>query len=173
MAADLLQGRGSQGDDVERVVADDRVGGVPRFAGGLVERGTHVHRDRLDSRGTLRAEPTRRSSPGSRCPCPPCPTRTARSHASSPKCGTSGPYATALRRRRCPLLRPDPAQRHRLLDIRDNLIARIDEARNEGWLGEVEGLQISLNGARSKLLQLDQLTTRSPIGLGIPTQARP
>ena len=75
---------------------------------------------------------------------------------------------------RCPLLRPDPAQRHRLLDVRDNLIARIDEARREGWLGEVEGLQISLNGARAKLLQLDQLTTpRSPIGLGIPTQKRP
>src|SRR3979411_2388167 len=45
---------------------------------------------------------------------------------------------------RCPLLRPDPAQRPRLLEIRDNLTARIDEARREGWLGEVEGLHISL-----------------------------
>jgi hypothetical protein len=74
---------------------------------------------------------------------------------------------------RCPLLRPDPAQRQRLLDVRDNLIARIDEARREGWLGEVEGLQISLTGARAKLVQLDQIANpRGPVGLGIPTQTR-
>jgi hypothetical protein len=73
---------------------------------------------------------------------------------------------------RCPLLRPDPAQRHRLVDVRDNLIARIDEARREGWLGELEGLQISLAGARTKLAQLDQMTIPSPtkpVDLGIPT----
>ena len=62
---------------------------------------------------------------------------------------------------RCPLLRPDPAQRPRLIEIRDNLIARIAEARREGWLGELDGLQISLAGARSKLAQLDQITIPS------------
>ena len=41
---------------------------------------------------------------------------------------------------RCSLLRPDPAQRARLAEMRDNLIARIAEAEREGWLGEVEGL---------------------------------
>ena len=61
---------------------------------------------------------------------------------------------------RCPLLRPDPAQRPRLVEIRDNLHARIAEARREGWLGEVDGLQISLTGARQKLAQLDQIATR-------------
>src|SRR3954468_5714842 len=72
---------------------------------------------------------------------------------------------------RCPLLRPDPAQRHRLLDVRDNLIARIDEARRQGWLGEVEGLQISLTGARAKLVQLEQIANpRTPVGLGLPTR---
>jgi Phage integrase family len=90
-------------------------------------------------------------------------------------CGRS--YATACIHEhsclRCPLLRPDPAQRQRLLDVRDNLIARIDEARREGWLGEVEGLQISLTGARAKLVQLDQIANpRGPVGLGIPTQTR-
>jgi Phage integrase family len=73
---------------------------------------------------------------------------------------------------RCPLLRPDPAQRQRLVDVRDNLLTRIDEARREGWLGEVEGLQISLAGARTKLAQLDQMTVptpRKPVDLGIPT----
>ena len=61
---------------------------------------------------------------------------------------------------RCPLLRPDPAQRPRLIEIRDNLHARIAEARREGWLGEVDGLQISLTGARQKLAQLDQIATK-------------
>ncbi|MFD7620863.1 integrase [Streptomyces sp. NPDC059802] len=48
---------------------------------------------------------------------------------------------------RCSLLRPDPAQRARLAEVRDNLIARIAEAETEGWLGEVDGLQVSLAGA--------------------------
>ena len=71
---------------------------------------------------------------------------------------------------RCPLLRPDPAQRQRLTDIRANLLARIDEAHREGWLGEVEGLQISLAGADQKLAQLDELTDRGAIvELGMPS----
>ena len=71
---------------------------------------------------------------------------------------------------RCPLMRPDPAQRERLVEIRDNLHARIAEARREGWLGEVDGLQISLNGARQKLAQLDQLTaSAASTHLGMPS----
>lgn len=57
---------------------------------------------------------------------------------------------------RCPMLWPDPAQRDRLVEIRDNLIARIAEAEREGWIGEVEGLQVSLAGAEDKLAQIDQ-----------------
>ncbi|MEV5483519.1 MULTISPECIES: hypothetical protein [Streptomyces] len=41
------------------------------------------------------------------------------------------------------------------MEIRDNLIARISEAEGEGWLGEVEGLKVSLAGAQDKLAQLD------------------
>ncbi len=52
---------------------------------------------------------------------------------------------------RCSMLWPDPSQRHRLIEIRDNLAARIAEARKEGWLGEVEGLEVSLAGAEEKL----------------------
>lgn len=57
---------------------------------------------------------------------------------------------------RCPMLWPDPAQRDRLVEIRDNLNARIVEAEREGWLGEVEGLQVSLAGAEDKLAQIDR-----------------
>jgi len=58
---------------------------------------------------------------------------------------------------RCPLLRPDPAQRPRLADIRDNLITRVGEAQREGWTGEAEGLQVSLAAATQKLAQMDQI----------------
>jgi len=70
---------------------------------------------------------------------------------------------------RCPMLWPDPAQRDRLAEIRDNLTARIAEARQNSWLGEVEGLQVSLAGATEKLAQIDR-RTRSPdtADLGMP-----
>ena len=68
---------------------------------------------------------------------------------------------------RCSLLRPDPAQRSRLEEIRDNLIARIAEAEREGWLGEIEGLRVSLAGAEGKLAQIDRRRPQS-IDLGMP-----
>jgi hypothetical protein len=71
---------------------------------------------------------------------------------------------------RCPLLRPDPAQRDRLTQIRDNLRSRIDEAQRQGWAGEVEGLNVSLAAAQHKLAQMDQITTRrsTAVHLGMP-----
>jgi Phage integrase family len=71
---------------------------------------------------------------------------------------------------RCPLLRVSPDQRPRLADIRDNLIARIDEARREGWTGEAEGLKVSLAAANAKLAQVDGLAARrnAAVSLGIP-----
>src|SRR5574341_2219155 len=77
---------------------------------------------------------------------------------------------------RCPMLWPDPAQRDRLVEIRDNLLARIAEAEREGWLGEVEGLQVSLASAQDKLAQLDRRTasrSRTTVDLGIPTVIPP
>ncbi|MGH3738947.1 MAG: tyrosine-type recombinase/integrase [Micromonosporaceae bacterium] len=71
---------------------------------------------------------------------------------------------------RCPMLWPDPAQRPRIAEIRDNLIARISEAEREGWLGEIEGLKISLTGADDKLAQIDQRPkATNHVDLGMPT----
>ena len=74
---------------------------------------------------------------------------------------------------RCALLWPDPNQRTRLVEIRDNLKARIAEAQREGWLGEVEGLQVSLAGAQDKLVQVERCcrttTDIAATELGIPT----
>ena len=72
---------------------------------------------------------------------------------------------------RCPLLRPDPAERSRLVEIRDNLVVRIAEAESHGWFGEAEGLRVSLAGAREKLAQMDQIADRRAVAvhLGVPT----
>jgi hypothetical protein len=70
------------------------------------------------------------------------------------------------------MLRVDPRQRARLLDIARNLTDRIAEARANGWLGEVQGLQASLEAARVKLASLDRLarnrTVAGPVDIGMP-----
>jgi hypothetical protein len=49
---------------------------------------------------------------------------------------------------------------------------RIAEAKREGWLGEVEGLEVHLAGAEQKLSQIDQIVScRTVIDVGIPTFA--
>jgi len=72
---------------------------------------------------------------------------------------------------RCPLLRPDPAARARLEEIRNNLIARIAEAESHRWYGEAEGLKVSLAGANTKLAQMNQISAsrNKTVQLGIPS----
>jgi hypothetical protein len=57
-----------------------------------------------------------------------------------------------------------------LEEIRDNLKARIIEAKREGWLGEVEGLQVGLTGAKDKIAQIDTALQRptGAVALGMP-----
>lgn len=71
---------------------------------------------------------------------------------------------------RCPMLWPDPDQRHRLVEIRENLRDRIAEAEREGWLGETEGLKVSLAGANDKIADIDRRPpSRTVTDLGLPT----
>lgn len=71
---------------------------------------------------------------------------------------------------RCPQLRPDPAQEPRLLEIRDNLQARITEARRENWLGEIAGLEATLQAAEQKLQTMHRIASRHGIThLGMPS----
>lgn len=58
---------------------------------------------------------------------------------------------------RCPMLRPDPVQRRRLDEIRVNLLERQGEAKRMGWLGELEGIEISLRAADEKLAQMSRI----------------
>jgi hypothetical protein len=55
----------------------------------------------------------------------------------------------------------------RLAEIITNLHDRIREVTERGWLGEVEGLQVSIAGARQKLQQMRKIraqTTIVPLG---------
>jgi hypothetical protein len=74
---------------------------------------------------------------------------------------------------RCPLLRPDPAQRARLQEIRASLHHRIAEAEREGWLGEAEGLKVSLAGADDKLTQIDAALRRQATTVQLSMPAFP
>jgi hypothetical protein len=70
------------------------------------------------------------------------------------------------------MLRPDPAARSRLTEIIRNLADRIAEVRINGWLGEVEGLQVSITAARAKLAALDRTARNTAQGtpdLGMPS----
>ncbi|MEV6726591.1 hypothetical protein AB0M94_37355 [Streptomyces xanthochromogenes] len=55
-----------------------------------------------------------------------------------------------------------------MAEIRDNLLDRIAEAEREGWLGEIDGLRVSLAGAESKINQIDTAAPGAPVLLGLP-----
>lgn len=63
------------------------------------------------------------------------------------------------------MLRPDPDQLSRFKEIHHNLLARIAEAEREGWLGEIEGLHISLAGVRDKIGQLNTQNRNTDLGM--------
>ena len=69
----------------------------------------------------------------------------------------------------CPLLRVDPAQIPRLEEICANLGDRLQEAREQGWLGEVAAIETTLAAAAQKLAAMRGLTARNTtVHLGIP-----
>lgn len=77
------------------------------------------------------------------------------------------------------MLRVDPRQRGRIVEIIANLTERIKEAEVNGWRGEVAGLKTSREAAVKKLTNLDRaagLAGQNPAGkaeLGIPTPRNP
>lgn len=90
------------------------------------------------------------------------------------ECGR--PYGTPCQHEfacvRCPSLRLDLTAKPRLVEIIANLRDRIEEAKMNGWLGEVTGLKSSLEAASKKLVNLDRARDRQassgPVNLGIP-----
>lgn len=61
------------------------------------------------------------------------------------------------------MLRPDPLQEPRLQAIIVNLNDRLREAQDRGWLGEVDGLRVSLDAANQKLTQMRKVRAQKPL----------
>jgi len=61
---------------------------------------------------------------------------------------------------RCPVLLPDPERMPRLEEIHANLIDRLQEAKEQGWLGEVAAIEASLAAAEQKLAAMRDIAAR-------------
>jgi hypothetical protein len=74
---------------------------------------------------------------------------------------------------RCPLLRVDPAQMPRLEEIHANLVDRLREAKEQGWLGEVAAIETTIAAADQKLVTMrTQMAQRTTANLGMPSIAQ-
>ncbi|MFC5914233.1 site-specific integrase [Streptomyces pulveraceus] len=70
---------------------------------------------------------------------------------------------------RCPVPRPDPEQVPRPEEIRANLVDRLQEAKEQGWLGEVAAIEASLAAAEQKLTAMHDVSARhTTVHLRIP-----
>ena len=94
------------------------------------------------------------------------------------ECGR--PYGTPCQHEfaciRCPSLRLDLTARPRLVEIIANLGDRIEDAKLNGWLGEVTGLKSSLEAASKKLVSLDRNARHEAtdvVALGMPVIISP
>lgn len=68
---------------------------------------------------------------------------------------------------RCPLLRVDPAQMPRLEEIHANLVNRLEEAKEQGWLGEVAAIETTMAAAAQKLEAM-RTAHNATVHLGMP-----
>ena len=56
----------------------------------------------------------------------------------------------------------------RLDEIKDDLIARRGLAKIKGWLGELEGIDLTLQFLQDKRADAHRLASRGPTDLGMP-----
>ncbi|WP_218107610.1 tyrosine-type recombinase/integrase [Micromonospora peucetia] len=83
------------------------------------------------------------------------------------------PYGTPCQHEhaciRCPMLNVDPKMLGRLAELEEDLLARRARAEAEGWLGEIEGLDLTLRFLADKQQQAVRLQNiASTVGLGMP-----
>ncbi|WP_219589317.1 tyrosine-type recombinase/integrase [Gordonia terrae] len=85
--------------------------------------------------------------------------------------GCGRPYATPCSHEhaciRCPMLHIDPQMLPRLDDIETDLLARQEQAQQQGWLGETEGIELTLSFLRSKRTEVHRRMQRHT-NLGLP-----
>ncbi|WP_405407175.1 tyrosine-type recombinase/integrase [Streptomyces decoyicus] len=82
------------------------------------------------------------------------------------------PYGTPCQHEhaciRCPMLQVSPKMISRLDDLEADLITRRVRAKTEGWAGEIEGLDLTLQLLRAKRDDTQRRAQRPLVDLGIP-----
>jgi site-specific recombinase XerC len=88
--------------------------------------------------------------------------------------GCARPYGTPCQHEhaclRCAMLAINPKMLPRLDEIEANLLARRARAEQETWLGEVEGLDLTLQFLRAKRQETKRLARIAPVDLGMPAR---
>ncbi|MFI0269677.1 recombinase [Streptomyces luteogriseus] len=60
-----------------------------------------------------------------------------------------------------------------VVEIEKDLILRRKRAEEEQWVGEIDGIDMTLAFVRTKQADAARLAQRSPVALGIPTTPSP
>ncbi|MFD9882595.1 recombinase [Streptomyces alboflavus] len=66
------------------------------------------------------------------------------------------------------MLQVNPKMLPRLTEIEKDLVLRRKRAEEEQWLGEIEGIDLTLTFVRTKQADAARLAHRTPVALGIP-----
>ncbi|MFD6799251.1 hypothetical protein [Streptomyces cyaneofuscatus] len=87
------------------------------------------------------------------------------------------PYGTPCQHEhacvRCPMLHVNPKMLPRLAELEADLLDRRDRAEAEGWIGEIEGIDLTLTFLRAKRDEAQRRAQRPAVHLGNPTRHRP
>ncbi|WP_345945452.1 tyrosine-type recombinase/integrase [Streptomyces albus subsp. chlorinus] len=83
------------------------------------------------------------------------------------------PYGTPCQHEhaciRCPLLQVNAKMVARLDELEEDLTERRERAAAEQWLGEIDGIDLTLAFLRTKRDEARRLTHRAPVDLGLPS----
>jgi site-specific recombinase XerC len=74
---------------------------------------------------------------------------------------------------RCPMLHINPKMLARLSELEADLLQRRTQAETEGWIGEIEGIDLTLTFLRAKRDETQRRAQRPAVHLGIPARRRP
>ncbi|WP_405942920.1 tyrosine-type recombinase/integrase [Streptomyces sp. NBC_00207] len=87
------------------------------------------------------------------------------------------PYGTPCQHEhaciRCPMLHVNPKMLARLSELEADLVHRRTQAEAEGWIGEIEGIDLTLTFLRAKRDETQRRAQRPTVHLGITTRRRP
>jgi Phage integrase family len=89
------------------------------------------------------------------------------------------PYGTGCQHEhaciRCPMLQVNPKMLPRLDELENDLMNRLKRARTEQWLGEIEGITLTLTFLRAKREEARRQLRRAdgPVVLGLPAFGSP